>query len=59
VIVLDSSFRSGFTTQMTRTCSGQRSYGERFLAGEWGKGLLLEYTATATTAELQICRTRR
>jgi predicted nucleic acid-binding protein len=59
VIVLDSSFLIAFHNPSDAHHRAASVLMERFLAGEWGKGLLLEYTATATTAELQICRTRR
>jgi predicted nucleic acid-binding protein len=43
VIVLDSSFLIGFHNERDGHHQAARALMDRFLAGEWGKGLLLEY----------------
>jgi predicted nucleic acid-binding protein len=43
VIVLDSSFLIGFYNESDGHHMAARSLMERFLAGAWGEGLLLEY----------------
>jgi predicted nucleic acid-binding protein len=43
VIVLDSSFLIGFHNERDSHHQAARALMNRFLAGEWGKGLLLEY----------------
>jgi predicted nucleic acid-binding protein len=43
VIVLDSSFLIGFYNERDAHHASARSLIERFLAGDWGDGLLLEY----------------
>jgi predicted nucleic acid-binding protein len=43
VIVLDSSFLIGFHNPSDAHHQAASVLMERFLAGEWGKGLLLEY----------------
>jgi predicted nucleic acid-binding protein len=43
VIVLDSSFLIGFYNERDAHHSEASSLMERFLAGAWGEGLLLEY----------------
>jgi predicted nucleic acid-binding protein len=43
VIVLDSSFPIGFHNERDAHHQAALTLMDRFLAGEWGKGLLLEY----------------
>jgi predicted nucleic acid-binding protein len=43
VIVLDSSFLIGYHNERDAHHSAALTLMDRFLAGEWGKGLLLEY----------------
>jgi predicted nucleic acid-binding protein len=43
VIVLDSSFLIGFHNERDAHHQAALTLMDRFLAGEWGKGLLLEY----------------
>jgi predicted nucleic acid-binding protein len=43
VIVLDSSFLIGFYNERDAHHSAARAWMERFLEGEWGRGVLLEY----------------
>jgi predicted nucleic acid-binding protein len=43
VIVLDSSFLIGFYNDRDAHHAVARGLMDRFLSGEWGKGLLLEY----------------
>jgi predicted nucleic acid-binding protein len=43
VIVLDSSFLIGFHNELDAHHTAAVGLMNRFLAGEWGKGLLLEY----------------
>ena len=43
MIVLDSSFLIGFHNERDAHHQAARTLMDRFLAGEWGKGLLLEY----------------
>ena len=43
MIVLDSSFLIGFHNERDSHHQAARALMNRFLAGEWGKGLLLEY----------------
>jgi len=43
VIVLDSSFLIGFHNERDARHQAAITLMDRFLAGEWGKGLLLEY----------------
>jgi predicted nucleic acid-binding protein len=43
VIVLDSSFLIGFHNERDAHHQAAITLMDRFLAGEWGKGLLLEY----------------
>jgi predicted nucleic acid-binding protein len=43
VIVLDSSFLVGFHNERDAHHKAARALMERFLKGEWGRGLLLEY----------------
>ena len=43
MIVLDSSFLIGFYNERDAHHATARPLMDRFLAGEWGAGLLLEY----------------
>jgi predicted nucleic acid-binding protein len=56
VIVLDSSFIVGFYNERDALHNSARTLMERFLNGEWGRGLLLEYVFLEVATVLLIRR---
>ena len=56
MIVLDSSFLIGFHNERDAHHHTARVLMERFLAGEWGRGLLLEYVFLEVTTVLLVRR---
>lgn len=56
MIVIDSSFLIGFHNERDAHHAAARSLMDRFLAGEWGKGLLLEYVFLEVMTVLLIRR---
>ncbi|HEX7359079.1 MAG TPA: PIN domain-containing protein [Bryobacteraceae bacterium] len=56
MIVLDSSFLIGFYNERDAHHSAASSLMKRFLSGEWGKGLLLEYVALEVVTVLLVRR---
>jgi predicted nucleic acid-binding protein len=56
VIVLDSSFLIGFYNERDAHHSAASSLMKRFLSGEWGKGLLLEYVVLEVVTVLLVRR---
>ena len=56
MIVLDSSFLIGFHNARDRHHEAARGLMERFLAGEWGRGLLLEYVFLEVVTVLLVRR---
>jgi predicted nucleic acid-binding protein len=56
VIVLDSSFIIGFYNERDALHTSAGILMERFLNGEWGRGLLLEYVFLEVTTVLLIRR---
>jgi predicted nucleic acid-binding protein len=63
VIVLDASFLIGFYNERDAHHRTARALMDRFLAGEWGRGLLLEYifleVATVLLARRNLSVARR
>jgi predicted nucleic acid-binding protein len=56
VIVLDSSFLIGFYNQRDAHHHAACALMERFLGGEWGRGLLLEYVSLEVATVLLVRR---
>jgi len=56
VIVLDSSFLIGFYNARDAHHNAASMLMSRFLAGEWGRGLLLEYVFLEVTTVIQLRR---
>jgi predicted nucleic acid-binding protein len=56
VIVLDSSFIVGFHNARDAHHNAARTLMDRFLKGEWGRGLLLEYVFLEVTTVLLVRR---
>lgn len=56
MIVLDSSFLIGFYNERDAHNATARRLMERFLAGEWGRGLLLEYVFLEVVTVLLVRR---
>ena len=56
MIVLDSSFLIGFHNEGDAHHRSARAWMERFLTGEWGKGLLLEYVFLEVVTVLLVRR---
>ena len=56
MIVLDSSFLIGFHNERDAHHGAARALMERFLNGEWGRGLLLEYVFLEVTTVLIVRR---
>src|ERR1035441_353334 len=54
VIVLDSSFLIGFYNERDAHHAAASTLMDRFLAGTWGKGLLLEYIFLEITTVLML-----
>ena len=54
MIVLDSSFLIGFHNQRDAHHAAARRLMERFLTGQWGRGLLLEYVVLEVVTVLLI-----
>jgi predicted nucleic acid-binding protein len=58
MIVLDSSFLIGFYNQLDAHHAPASALMLRFLTGEWGRGLLLEYVFLEVTTVLLVRRNR-
>src|SRR3954454_22400896 len=56
MIVLDSNFLIGFYNERDAHHSAASSLMERFLNGEWGRGLLLEYVFLEVATVLVVRR---
>jgi len=56
VIVLDSSFLIGFYNERDTHHIAASAFMDRFLAGKWGRGLLLEYVFLEVTTVLILRR---
>ena len=56
MIVLDSSFLIGFHNERDGHHSAASAWMERFLSGEWGRGLLLEYVFLEVATVLLVRR---
>ena len=56
MIVLDSSFLIGFYNERDAHHAAASTLMDRFLAGTWGKGLLLEYIFLEITTVLMLRR---
>lgn len=56
MIVLDSSFIIGFYNERDSHHQTARALMDRFLTGEWGRGLLLEYVFLEVTTVLLVRR---
>jgi len=56
VIVLDSSLLIAFHNERDAHHDAAAAFMERFLAGEWGRGLLLEYVLLEVTTVLLVRR---
>jgi predicted nucleic acid-binding protein len=56
MIVLDSSFLIGFHNERDAHHGPASALMERFLSGEWGRGLLLEYVFLEVTTVLLVRR---
>ena len=56
MIVLDSSFLVAFHNERDAHHNAARAWMERFLMGEWGRGLLLEYVFLEVTTVLLVRR---